>query len=117
MLLGILIGGIIAGQIFYNFITDNLKYIALLSLMGAHDMLLARMTLLQAAWVALIGWGIGSGCAAFIGFATQNTELSFYLPWQLFIGCGAIIFFICALAAFVNIRRIFNVDLATVFKQ
>jgi putative ABC transport system permease protein len=117
VLLGILIGAVIAGQIFYNFITDNLKYLALLSVMGASDALLARITILQALWVAFLGWGIGSGTAAFIGYATENTELSFHLPWQLFIGCGLIIFSICAAAAFMNIRRIFNVDLAMVFKQ
>jgi len=46
------------------------------------------MTLLQAAWVAFLGWAIGSGSAALIGFSTQNTELSFRLPWQLFVGAG-----------------------------
>lgn len=117
VLLGILIGAVIAGQIFYNFITDNLKYLALLSVIGASDGLLARITILQALWVALLGWGIGSGFAAFLGYATRNTELSFHLPWQLFIGCGLIIFFICAASALMNIRRIFNIDLAMVFKQ
>lgn len=117
VLMGILIGAVIAGQIFFNFITDNLKYLALLSVMGASDGLLARITLLQALWVAFLGWSIGSGLAAFSGYATRNTELSFHLPWQVFIGTGLIIFFICAIAAFINIRRIFKVDLAMVFKQ
>ncbi len=115
--MGILIGAVIAGQIFFNFITDNLKYLALLSVMGASDGLLALMTLLQALWVAFLGWSIGSGLAALSGYATRNTELSFHLPWQVFIGTGLIIFFICAIAALINIRRIFKVDLAVVFKQ
>jgi len=115
--LGLLIGAVIAGQIFYNFITDNLKYLALLSVMGAPRILLAKMTILQALWVALLGWGIGSGCAALIGYLTRNTELAFHLPWELFVGTGLTIFTICVSAALINIRRIFNIDLDMVFKK
>lgn len=117
VLLGLLIGAVIAGQIFYNFITDNLRYLALLSTMGASRMLLAKMTIVQALWVALLGWGIGSGCAALIGYLTKYTELSFHLPWELFLGTGIVIFIICVGAALINIRRIFNTELSTVFKQ
>jgi len=35
VLLGLLIGAAIAGQIFFNFVSDNLKYLALFSVMGA----------------------------------------------------------------------------------
>ena len=115
--LGILVGAVIAGQIFYNFVTDNLKYLALLSTMGASRNLLAKMTLVQALWVALLGWGIGSGVAALIGYFSRYTELTFHLPWQLFIGTGVIIFLICGVSALINIRRIYNIELSSVFKK
>ena len=116
VLLGLLVGAAIAGQIFYNFVSDNLKYLALFSVMGASRPLLAKMTLLQAMWVAFLGWAIGSGGAAFIGFSTQKTELSFNLPWQLFAGSGLIILLICMGAALISIRKIYSIELGTLFR-
>jgi putative ABC transport system permease protein len=115
--LGILVGAAIAGQIFFNFITDNTTYLALFVVMGARRELLAKMTILQALWVALLGWGIGSGCAGLIGFLTRNTELSFHLSWQLFLGSAIVIFFICFGAALISIARIYKIELGTIFKQ
>lgn len=92
VILGILVGAAIAGQIFFNFVTDNTIYLALFAVMGAQRELLAKMTILQALWVALLGWGIGSGCAGLLGFLTRNTELSFHLSWQLFLGSAIVIF-------------------------
>lgn len=114
--LGLLVGASIAGLIFYNFITDNLKYLALFAVMGASHTLLIMMSLLQALWVALIGWGIGTGASALIGFLCRNTELAFYLTWQVFLGTGAIIFLICICALLISIRRIFKIELWTMFK-
>jgi putative ABC transport system permease protein len=116
VLLGLLIGAAIAGQIFYNFVSDNLKYLALFSVMGASRALLAKMTILQAAWVAFLGWGIGSGAAALIGFATQKTELSFNLPWELFLGTAVVMFVICMMAALISITKIYSIELGTLFK-
>ncbi len=117
VLLGLLIGAAITGQIFFNFTSDNLKYLALFSVVGAPRSLLARITLLQSTWVALLGWAIGSGLASFLGFATQKTQLSFFLPWQLFIGTGLLMWVICIVSSLISITRIFNIQLGTMFKQ
>jgi putative ABC transport system permease protein len=117
ILLGILIGAAIAGQIFFNFTTDNLPYIAMLSVMGASKKLLAQITILQAAFVALLGWNIGAGAAALIGYLSRNSQLSFYLPPSLYFATGLIIFTICLVASMISISRIYKIDLAEVFKQ
>lgn len=117
ILIGMLVGAAIAGQIFYNFTTDNLKYLALFSVMGASKSLLARMTFLQAAWVGVLGWALGSGGAALIGFLARSTELAFHLPWELFIGTGVVIMLICVMASLISIRRIFNIELGALFRQ
>ncbi len=116
VLLGLLVGAVIAGQIFYNFISDNLKYLALFLVMGAPRWLLVQMALLQALWVGILGWSIGSGCSALIGFLTQKTELSYHLSWGLFLGTGFTIICICIFALLVSIARIFKIELASVFK-
>jgi putative ABC transport system permease protein len=116
VLLGLLVGAVIAGQIFYNFVSDNLKYLALFLVMGASRSLLVKMSLIQALWVGILGWGVGSGCSALIGFLTQKTQLSYHLSWDLFLGTGIVIICICIFSLLISIARIFKIELASVFK-
>lgn len=115
--LGLLVGAAIAGQIFFNFTSDILKYLAIFSVMGASQLMLVAMVLIQALWLSFLGWGIGSGAAALIGFLARGTDLAFYMPWQLFLGTGLIILLVCIAASLVSVVRIYNLDLGTIFKQ
>jgi len=114
--LGLLVGAGIAGLIFFNFITENLKYFALFAAMGASRWLLVKMTMLQALWVAMMGWGIGTGGSALIGYLARKTELTYHLTWPIFLGTGVIIFSICIVALFLSIAKIFKIELGTMFK-
>lgn len=116
LILGLLVGAGIAGQMFFNFISDNLKYLALFAAMGASRWLLVRMAILQAMWVAVIGWGVGSGSSALIGFLTRKTELAYLLTWDLFLGTGIAIFIICTFALLISVGKIFKIELWTMFK-
>lgn len=117
VILGLLVGAAITGQIFFNFTTDNLRYLALFNVVGAPRRLLAAISLLQASWVAFIGWGIGVGAASLLGLATQHTQLAFFLPWWLFLGSGLLMWSICITSSLISISRIFNIELSTMFKQ
>jgi putative ABC transport system permease protein len=117
VLLGFIIGTIIAAQTFYNFTLDNLRFFGTFKAMGADNKLLRKMILLQAIWVGFIGWGIGVGAAGLIAFSTKNTELSFYMPVQLFIFSGIAIFSMCTLSAIISIRKVMKLEPAIVFKS
>lgn len=114
--LGFIIGTVISGQTFYNFILDNVRYLAVFKAMGADNRLLVKMTLLQIAWVGFLGWGIGIGGASLFGFLFRNSDLSFVLPWQLFYLSGFAMFFICSLSSLISLRKIAKVEPAVVFK-
>ena len=85
--------------------------------MGASNALLKRMVLLQAMTVSVIGWGIGIGAAALFGYTFRKTELSFSLPWWLYLLSFLSILFICLIAAFFSIRKVSRLDPAIVFKS
>ncbi len=117
IILGFIIGVAIAGQTFFNFTQDNLPYFGTFKAMGADNHLLVKMILLQALVVSLIGWGIGIGAAALFGYSAQNTELSFSLPFSLYLLSGVSMLLICLLAAFFSIRKVVTLDPAIVFKS
>ncbi len=117
IILGFVIGTSIAGQTLYNFTMDNLPFFGIFKAMGADNTLLTKMVLLQALFVSCLGWGIGIGAAALFGYLTAGTELSFSMPWWLFLASMVSILCISLFAAFICIRKVVNVDPAIVFKS
>lgn len=117
VILGFLVGTAIAGQTFYNFTLDNLRFFGALKAMGASNLTLLRMILLQSSLVGAIGYGLGVGLAAFMGFATRNTELAFRMPWQLLVITGSAVIIICAASAMLSMYKVFRLEPAIVFKS
>ncbi len=114
--LGFLVGTAIAGQTFYSFTLENLKYFGALKAMGAGNWLLLRMILLQALLVGGIGYGIGVGIAASFKIIAANSELAFYMPWWLLLISAAAIALICSFSALLSIRKVMKLEPAMVFR-
>jgi len=114
--LGFIVGVAIAGQTFYQFTQDNLKQFGALKAMGAGNITLLGMILLQGVLVGLIGYGLGVGGAALMGARFKNTELAFYLPWQILAVTAGAVTIICVFSAFISILRVIRLEPAIVFK-
>ncbi|MFN0065034.1 MAG: ABC transporter permease [Chlamydiales bacterium] len=115
--LGFIIGTAIAGQTFYNFTHDNLRYFATYKAMGATHKVLIRMVLVQGLMTAALGWGLGIGLTALFGFSSGGTELSYTLPWWLLLASGLSILSITLLAALISIYKILHLQPSIVFQS
>jgi putative ABC transport system permease protein len=114
--LGFLIGTAIAGQTFYSFTLENLRYFGTLKAMGATNGILLRMILLQALVVGALGYGLGVGGASLFGYLFGRTELSFRLTQDLlYLSAGAITVIII-FSALISIRKVMRLEPAIVFK-
>ena len=114
--LGILIGSLVAGQTFYNFTLDNLRHYGALKAMGVSDRQLATMLLLQAGTVAVLGYCVGAGFGSAMGWIVASQGLAFSMPWQVPAFALAAVLGVCALAAWLSLRRVFRLEPAVVFK-
>ncbi len=117
VVLGFIVGTAIAGQTFYQFTTENIRHFGALKAMGAGNGMLLKMILLQAAIVGLIGYGLGVGLTAFIGWRTSGSELAFYMPMPLLLFTAGAITLICILSALLSIRKVMTLEPAIVFKS
>ena len=117
VILGFIVGITVAGQTFYNFTLDNLRYFGTLKAMGASDRMLLRMILLQALVVGGVGYGLGVGAAAAWGsILSAHTQLAFRLPWQLLALSAGAILLICLTSAALSIRKVIRLEPAMVFR-
>jgi putative ABC transport system permease protein len=115
-LLGFLVGTAIAGQTFYNFTLENLKQFGALKAMGATNLRIVGMILLQATVVGLLGYGLGVGLAALFGRVTRGGELAFYTHWLLLPITGGAVVLICILSSLISVRRVIVLEPAIVFR-
>ena len=116
VLLGFIVGTAIAGQTFYSFTVDNLRYFGTLKAMGASNWLLTKMLVLQAALVGVIGYGLGVGLASFTSYISSKSELAFKFPWQLLAISATAVTLICIISAIFSIQKVSKLEPAIVFR-
>lgn len=114
--LGFVIGVLIAGQTFYMFVLDNLKFFAALKALGTTTPTLVRMLFIQLITVGLIGYGIGVGGACLGGLGLTRVGLAFSMPWQVPVFGATAIIICCAFAAMLALQRVIRLEPAVVFK-
>ena len=117
IILGFIVGIAVSGQTFYSFVLENLRHLGALKAMGASTWLLARMLLLQAFTVGLIGYGIGIGLAALFGFMVMPIGMPPFLlqPSALLLTAVALVV-ICSFAALLGIIKVARLEPAIVFR-
>jgi putative ABC transport system permease protein len=114
--LGFFVGTAIAGQTFYNFTLENLKQFGALKAMGATNLRIVGMILLQAAVVGFLGYGLGCGLGALFGVSTTGGELAFDTHPATLPVVGIAIVAICILSSILCIRRVMVLEPAIVFR-
>jgi putative ABC transport system permease protein len=118
--LGFVVGAAIAGQTFYLFTVENLRQFGALKAMGVSNLRLIGMSLLQAAVVGLVGYGLGVGGAVgfgkFMGAVAKTVPPAFFMTWHILVGTGVAVLVIILLASVVSIRRVLVLEPAVVFK-
>lgn len=110
VLLGIIIGFSIAGQLFYMMTIENITSYALIKAVGGTRKMILQMIVFQAAVVGIIGYALGIGVTVLWGLLIQNTTLAFLFPWQLLVFSGVIVLLICTFTSILSIQKVFHVD-------
>lgn len=119
VLLGAIVGLAVSSTVFYQFTVENSRYYAVLKAMGCSNFTLARMVLLQAAWVGLIGFGVGVGLTGFFALLSRKpgTELAVVFPWWLLLGSFVATAVCIAIGSILSLRSVLRMEPAMVFKS
>jgi putative ABC transport system permease protein len=114
--LGFFVGVAIAGQMFYNFTLDNLRYFGAFKAMGASSRTLLGMVALQALVAGILGLGLGLGAVSAFGLNAAGGKLAFKMLWQIPLVAAGAVLVICVLASVLSMWRVVRLDPADVFK-
>lgn len=114
--LGLLVGLVMVAQSLYALALDHILDYATLKAIGAEDLDVYFVLLIQASVIALIGIGIGIVLVMLIKTFGSNPYAPILVPpWLLGSGIG-LVMFICLSACALPFRRIRSVDPATVLQ-
>lgn len=114
---GVIVGGIIVGQILYSSVSDHLKEFGTLKAMGASDWTIYGVIVEQALWMAFLGYIPGIILCFGVGawtFATQGILI--LITPETAVAVLGITVSICVGSAIFAIQKVTRVDPAIVFK-
>lgn len=115
-LIAFLIGGGIAGQTFYTFTFENLRYFGVLKAMGAGNPILVAMIVSQALLIGTVGFGIGIGAVALFAALAGGGTIAITLGPGLVAIAGGAVLLVCVTAAALSIRKVLRLEPAAVFR-
>jgi putative ABC transport system permease protein len=117
IVLGFVIGLLVAGQTFYTFVLDNLRLFGALKAMGATNGMVMKMMCLQVVTVGSIGYGVGLGAASLAGLAFAKGGLAFNMSWQIPVVGAVAVLCCCLVAGILGMVRVVKLEPAIVFKS
>lgn len=115
--LGFVIGLLVCGQTFFNYVVDNSRYFGALKALGVTNGRLLMMIFTQVIVVGGLGFGLGAGCAALTGILLKPAGVGFFMPWQLLVGSGVGMLLICLASAGISAINVLRLEPAVVFKS
>jgi putative ABC transport system permease protein len=115
-ILSLVIGTVIVGQTLYAITKEHLRELGTLKAIGATTSELMGFVAWQAAFLAVVGGGVGLLVALILQRAVTAAGLLVVLsPTVLAIGASAILV-MCAIASASSVRKVISLEAAEVFK-
>ncbi len=116
-LLGLLVGTVIVAQTLYSSTKDHLNEFATLRALGSSAGYIHKVILTQAAFSAVLGYGLGMIISLIISHFSEATALPMVMTPQLAFGLFAITAGMCAVSAVSAILKVTKIDPAMVFSR
>lgn len=118
VLLGFIVGLVVVGAIFHQFVLENIRNFAVFKAMGASSWRLISMVLLQALVVGGMGFGIGVGLTGAFALSTRKpgSPLQAHFPWQLLVVSLLAMLVCVGIGSLLSLRRVLRLEPAVVFK-
>lgn len=111
--IAMLVGFAVTGVMMYMFTSENLRYYAVLNVMGATSRTLLVMVLVQAGLCGLLGAGLGIGVCVMAGHVFELSGFPFRMLWFAPVVGGTAVFLVSVGAALISLRQVLKLQPAT----
>lgn len=114
--IAVVVGAIMTGLLLYLFTVENLRAYGTLKALGASTSLVVRMVSVQALLAGAVGYGLGSGLSAALGWLMVRIDQPYLLVWHTLAATAVIVLLVCLLAGTFSALKVVRTDPNIVFK-
>ncbi len=117
-IISFIVGLSISGQTFYTFILENLDRFGAIKAIGARGRELVYMILFQAAFTALIGYGLGIGLSSLIIFLAK-LRISSYAAMVTYRNLAlafVMVLVIAGISSYIGVRKVIKIEPFDIFR-
>ena len=115
-ILGVVVGLVIVSQTLYSATVERIHEYATIRAMGASNGFLKAIILRQSLLSGTVGFAIGTTVAIGVAWFAEASSASLSLPSWLLLLLAGVTLAMCVGASLISIRKVLNVDAASVFK-
>jgi putative ABC transport system permease protein len=114
--IGFIIGVGVSGQTFYTFVLENTRHLGALKAMGASNLKLSGMILLQALVVGFVGFGFGAGLITLFFSTLPEGKVPLLLMTPVPVIVFSAVTLICMAVGLLSAWRVTRIEPAIVFR-
>jgi putative ABC transport system permease protein len=114
--IGFIIGVGVSGQTFYTFVLENTRHLGALKAMGASNLKLSGMILLQALVVGFVGFGFGAGLITLFFSTLPEGKVPLLLMAPVPVIVFSAVTLICMAVGLLSAWRVTRIEPAIVFR-
>ena len=113
-----IVGLSISGQTFYTFILENLEKFGAMKAIGAKGYELVYMILFQASFTALVGYGLGVGCAStfMILARLRLPDYAAQLTYPILAFAFVMVVIIAGVSSYIGVRKVLQIQPFDIFR-
>ncbi len=115
-ILGLIVGLVIVSQTLYSATVERMQEYATIRAMGANNRFLQLIILRQSLLSGAFGFAIGTLVAIIVAWLARSSSAAMSVSFPLVLGLAVVTLGMCVGASLISIRKVLNVDAASVFR-
>lgn len=114
--MAVFVGVSVSALLLFIFTAENARYYVTFMALGASTRTVIGMIVVQAVLCGAMGYGLGVGCSALLGFVVRTPAMPYLLMWQTMVFTGVVVLMVSTVSAVLSMFKVARLDVAAVFK-
>ncbi len=114
--LAVFVGVSVSALLLFIFTAENARFYVTFMALGTPTRTIVAMIVVQAVLCGAMGYGLGIGLSATLGWVIRTPAMPYMLLWQTMAFTGVVVLVVSTVSAVLSVLKVSKLDASTVFK-
>ena len=114
--LAVFVGVSVSALLLFIFTAENARFYVTFMALGTPTRTIVAMIIVQAVLCGAMGYGLGIGLSATMGWVIRTPAMPYMLLWQTMAFTGVVVMVVSTVSAVLSVLKVSKLDASTVFK-